>query len=64
MQDKDEEIYTLYLELDEQEKVILKKDNTILKMGIIIAALGLIIIASVVIAIFKIYGKFAFPWSR
>ena len=56
MQERDEDLAQAYDIIDEQDKVILKKDNTILKMGITIGIFGLIIIAGIVI-IFKPFSR-------
>jgi len=61
MQNKDEEIYSLYQELDEQDKKILRKNSTILKMTIAIILLSLIIGAAVVLKVLKTYGKLKIP---
>ena len=54
MQERDEDLAWAYNELDELEKVILKKNSVILKMGITIGILGLGVIAFVILKIKKI----------
>lgn len=64
MQERDEDLAAAYGTIGEQERKLLKKDNTILKMGIAIGVLGLAIIAAIAVAVLKLYGKLNFPWLK
>jgi len=64
LQERDEELAAADQRIDELEKIVLKKDNTILKMAIVIGALALVIIAAIIIYILKLYGKISMPWLR
>jgi len=64
MQERDEELYWAYQEIDELEKAVLKKDNTILKLGIAVGILALVLLGIIVFTVLKFCGKLKFPWLK